>query len=139
LGVFHSSGQRLSPPAAIVTNTAELRAITTGSRSTKEIDAAISRLEPASLLRVGGAGYKYWLLLTGDADVYVYPRPGMKLWDVCPGDAMLRMLGGRSTDPSGQLLSYDPDSTLTLGAGVVATTAGCSVGLHSEILAKLRP
>ena len=134
-GLQHSVGVTIKPVPSL-TECEQLRVTTTGSRSTPVIDAALARLAPANVLRVGGAGYKYWLLLTGQADVYAYPRPGMKLWDVCAGDALLKCLGGSSTGADGQLFNYS-EETLTLTSGIIATCAGVTTDLRREVLARI--
>ena len=135
-GINFSAGVNISEPEEI-SRCNQLRVTTTGSRSTPVIDAALDRLAPSQVLRVGGAGYKYWLLLTNQVDVYAYPRPGLKLWDVCAGDALLRLVGGTSTTPDGEVFVYsDKETAAILTSGIVASTA-CVEELRRDILEKI--
>jgi len=59
------------------------------------------------MIRVGGAGNKGVLLVTGEANVYSYPREGTKRWDICAVHAILEALGGSLTDMYGRPIRYN--------------------------------
>eukprot|EP00466_Bigelowiella_natans_P006449 jgi/Bigna1/135157/aug1.28_g9865 len=67
------------------------------------------QVKPSSIVNAGGAGYKILKLLDGTADAYVFPRPGMYLWDTCAGEALLRAMGGDLTDRFGNHIRYSPE------------------------------
>lgn len=85
-------------------------------------------VEPA-----GGSGYKTLRVLNGTAAAYIH-KTGIKKWDVCAGDAIMRAAGGRMSTLQGSDLNYLPDSP-------VSNSNGLLVALNNPFafLAKLRP
>lgn len=63
---------------------------TTRTHRSKKIDNILETLEPAKIIRAGGAGYKALLVLEGKADVYFFPSAGCKRWDTASADAILK-------------------------------------------------
>lgn len=63
-------------------------------------------LEPASPLKLGGAGYKVLSLIEGRADAYLMPRNAIGYWDICAAQALIEGMGGVCTDLRGDRLSY---------------------------------
>ena len=55
----------------------------------------------------GSVGLKVGLLATGVCDLYIHPSPGLKEWDTCAPDAILRAAGGSISDAWGQPLRYN--------------------------------
>eukprot|EP00490_Sorites_sp_Unknown_P010572 CAMPEP_0114672920 /NCGR_PEP_ID=MMETSP0191-20121206/43761_1 /TAXON_ID=126664 /ORGANISM="Sorites sp." /LENGTH=255 /DNA_ID=CAMNT_0001936487 /DNA_START=469 /DNA_END=1232 /DNA_ORIENTATION=+ len=62
-------------------------------------------LGPHESLPAGGAGYKSYLVLTGQADAYIHVT-AIKVWDLCAGHALIKAAGGDITDKSGNELLY---------------------------------
>lgn len=91
-------------------------------------------IPPERNLRLGSVGVKVGVITRGDADLYVHPRSGTKLWDTCAPWALLRAVGGALTDLWGHPLTYDP-RRLGHDNGLVASHGAH----HSEILAAIRP
>lgn len=60
-----------------------LTVTTTRSHSNELVQSALQALQPAQVLRVGGAGYKVLQLLEGKAHAYVFASGGCKKWDTC--------------------------------------------------------
>ena len=58
------------------------------------IEEAIKRLQPAEVVRAGGAGGKVALMLDGRVDAWIFPVKGTKRWDTCAGEALLNAHGG---------------------------------------------
>jgi 3'(2'), 5'-bisphosphate nucleotidase len=77
-------------------------------------------------------GMKVARLLTGEADLYIHLGPGIKLWDACAPDAILRAAGGRMTTPAGQPIDYAAESVHVPG-GLLATAGP----LHDEIAGRI--
>lgn len=94
----------------------------------------VLRIAPERNLRIGSVGVKINTIARGDAELYVHPRAGTKLWDTCAPYAVLRAAGGAMTDLLGRPLEYDP-RRLGHEAGLVASHGPH----HPEILAALRP
>ena len=89
-----------------------LKLVTSRKRPGQVADRVYQLLEPCEVEKQGGAGFKIWLVVIGESDSYVYPRPGTKKWDVLAGDAIMAALGGVITDACGRQLVYtsDPDN-----------------------------
>ena len=93
--------------AASANATAALRVLLSRSHAGKGTGAALRAALPpdATLTPAGGAGYKFIQLLEGAADAYVHPG-GIRKWDVCAGEALLRAAGGAVTQWGGEALDY---------------------------------
>jgi 3'(2'), 5'-bisphosphate nucleotidase len=94
--------------------------VTTTLRRSHRIIERLFELCPCEIIKEGGAGYKFWLTITGKVDSYVYPRPGTKKWDVLAGDAILSALGGVTTDACGRTIRYD-EATYGNDWGLIAS------------------
>lgn len=46
------------------------------------------------MVRLGGAGNKVNRIAFNEADCYLQPRKGLKFWDLCAPEAVLRAMGG---------------------------------------------
>ena len=64
-------------------------ALATMNRFTKELENLLLDLDPVKIVRKGGAGNKISTLLVEEADIYVMPK-GLKFWDVCAPEALLK-------------------------------------------------
>jgi 3'-phosphoadenosine 5'-phosphosulfate (PAPS) 3'-phosphatase len=115
---------------------AELRLVSSlshASPKTLEVMEALG-IPPERNLRLGSVGVKVGAIARGEADLYVHPRSGTKLWDTCAPWAVLRAVGGAVTDLWGRPLVYDP-RRLGHDSGLVASHGPH----HAEILAAIRP
>jgi 3'-phosphoadenosine 5'-phosphosulfate (PAPS) 3'-phosphatase len=85
---------------------------TTLKRNCRVTARIFELLAPCDILKEGGAGWKFWLVASGQVDCYQYARPGTKKWDVLAGDAIVSTLGGAVTDACGRKFIYakDPES-----------------------------
>jgi len=80
----------------------------------------------------GGAGFKTWEVVKGVQDAYVHTTL-IKKWDICAGDALLRALGGKMTDLTGQELDYSSAEVAKNEGGLLATMYN-----HDKFLEKLK-
>ena len=123
---LHASGRSL----------AELRLVSSlshASPKTLEVMQVLG-IPPERNFRLGSVGVKVGTIARGEADLYVHPRSGTKLWDTCAPWALLRAVGGVITDLWGQPLIYDP-RRLGHDNGLVASHGAH----HGDILAAIRP
>jgi len=79
----------------------------TKSHYSETVKKIIEALKPDSIRRIGGAGNKILELITGGGDCYVFPSYGMKPWDTCAGEALLREIGGNIKNCAGEQISYE--------------------------------
>lgn len=80
---------------------------TTRSHFSTALKGLLEAKQPQAIIRCGGAGSKGLLVLTGDADAYLYPQGGTKRWDTAALDAILHAAGGEFTDQYGDPIVYD--------------------------------
>ena len=75
----------------------------------------ISTLNPQSVEEVAGAGNKFLHLATGKSDLYLNFVKGLKMWDTCAGDALIKSRFGVFTNAMSEHIVYDDSQTdLTL-------------------------
>lgn len=79
----------------------------TKSHSDPLLEAALKKLNPDGIIRVGGAGNKVLHIIDGLAHAYIVPSRGLKRWDSCACEAVLEAMGGLITDIRGNHYSYD--------------------------------
>lgn len=77
--------------------------------------------------RPRGSSLKICKIAEGKADVYVRFRPTWE-WDTAAADAILRMAGGKFTEPDGNTLTYNTES-LKNDRGLLVTNGP----LHEEV------
>jgi len=63
-----------------------------------QMNEVMETLQPRHVHRVAGAGNKFVHLATGKSDLYINFVPGLKLWDTCAGDALIKSRFGVFTD-----------------------------------------
>lgn len=67
-------------------------------------------------------------------DAFVYLAPRAKTWDTCAPEAIVRLAGGRFSDPLGRPLRYSPDQDAH-ALGFIASNGVA----HDALLARLAP
>lgn len=97
----YSSSLRIRGPTA-----RPLRLIRSRSHPDPALIELESRLAPVRVVVSGSVGVKCATVATGDADLYVHPVAGLKEWDTCAPEAVLRGAGGRVTDCATAALRY---------------------------------
>ena len=90
------------------------------------------RLGVGELIRCGSAGLKVARVAQGDAELYVHEGRGMKHWDSCAPEAILRAAGGRLTDLEGSRIDY-AERDLSLSNGLVASNGVLHPGALSAV------
>lgn len=93
-----------------VADAAQMRLVASRSHRDPLVDAVCSELGITQDRPSGSVGLKVGLLATGQCDLYIHPSPGLKEWDTCAPDAILRAAGGAISDAWGRPLRYNkPD------------------------------
>jgi 3'(2'), 5'-bisphosphate nucleotidase len=82
----------------------------------------------------GSVGLKCGLIARQDADLYLHPSPGLKEWDTCAPEAILRGAGGQVSDCWGRELCYN-QADVHRHFGLVASNARA----HARIVSLLIP
>ena len=126
--IADSSGQVPVSPSNI-------RMATTLSHSSPKMENVIKKLNPESVIRVGGAGNKVLMVIEGKADVYIYATAGTKKWDTCAGEALLKARRGCLSDCRGVSIPYDPEGDVANVHGVVASSC---TAVHDLVLSVLK-
>lgn len=113
-----------------------LRLVSSKSHASAKIVDVMRALAipPERNVRVGSTGVKMSYIARGDAELYVHPRRGTKLWDTCAPEAVIRAAGGEVSDVRGVRLVYDP-THLSNDFGVLASHGPH----HAAIVAAIRP
>lgn len=111
LGAFDLKTGRLPTPQPSADKN---RIVTTRSHIDPLIKRDIESIPNSALIHAGGAGYKFITVLEGTSDCYFYPKDGLKRWDTCGPEALLRSMGGKMTDIFGNEYSYNHDSDADL-------------------------
>lgn len=86
---------------------ATMRLVASRSHRHPLVDDVCRRLGIQQERPSGSVGLKIGLLATGECDLYIHPAPGLKEWDTCAPEAILRAAGGVVTDSWGQPLQYN--------------------------------
>lgn len=87
------------------------------SPTSEQVAAALGITER---IPCGSVGVKVARVATGAAEVYVHGGLGIKKWDLCAPDAVLRAAGGGFTDLHGALHDY-ASAGLPVKVGLIAT------------------
>lgn len=129
-------GEAARPLRVTATPLEALRLVSSKSHASPRITVVMERLAipPARNLRIGSTGVKMAAIAWGDADLYVHPKAGTKLWDTCAPDAVLRAAGGHAGDLRGDPLVY-AGAGLANEAGLLACAAANRVALVDRLAA----
>lgn len=110
----------------------QARVLSSKSRRTPLIAAAIKALRPQQVLSVGSAGLKGAAVADGEADIYLAPEFAGSRWDSCAPEAIIRSLGGLFTDARGDAINYRAAGVENSSGAVAASPA-----LHAEVIRRL--
>ena len=90
------------------------------SHFSKEMQKIIETIDPVEIKRIGGAGNKCNNLARGNVDSYLHPSPGLKYWDLCAPEALIKAMGGVATDSFLKRLQYPKDGDKQIRGLVLA-------------------
>ncbi len=116
-----------------VAEVADMRLVVSRSHRSEKITRAMEVLGITREVRSGSVGVKIARMVSGEADLYIHLGPGIKLWDGCAPEAILRAAGGCFTDPVGKAIDYNSES-ISCDGGILAS----SLRDHSAIADALR-
>jgi 3'(2'), 5'-bisphosphate nucleotidase len=83
-----------------------LRLAVSRSHRNSKVDKLIQLLEIAEEIPSGSVGRKMAMVINGNADMYVHPARGTKLWDTCACDVIASEAGGILLSGTGDKISY---------------------------------
>lgn len=66
----------------------------------------IETISPVEIKRIGGAGNKCCSVADGTVDTYMHPVFGLKYWDLCASESLVKAMGGCATNVLEQRLTY---------------------------------
>ncbi|MEZ4767046.1 MAG: 3'(2'),5'-bisphosphate nucleotidase CysQ [Caldilineales bacterium] len=113
-----------------VSATPDMRLVASRSHRDPLVSAVCAELGITQDRPSGSVGLKVGLLATSDCDLYIHPSPGLKEWDTCAPEAILRAAGGAISDSWGAPLQYNK-ADVRQRQGLVASNGR----RHTEIVA----
>lgn len=124
-----NGGEAAPLAVSTVSATAEMRLVASRSHRDPLVSTICQELGITRDRPSGSVGLKVGLLATAVCDLYIHPSPGLKEWDTCAPEAILRAAGGAISDSWGRPLLYNkPD--VRQRQGLVASNGR----LHAEIV-----
>lgn len=90
-------------------------------------------IDPVDIRRIGGAGNKACNVALGSVDAYVHPSMGLKYWDLCAPDTLIKAMGGKATNAKQQRLVYPIDGNQQISGLILARTPN----MHDMIIRRL--
>jgi len=107
-------------PVAGKPDASAARLVVSRSHRSPLVEKLSSSLGISQITPCGSVGVKVSRVITGRADLYVHNGDGIKRWDTCGPEAILRAAGGRFTDLRGAPIVYAGDDLVVRG-GLVAS------------------
>lgn len=80
----------------------------------------IEKVSPVDIVRLGGAGNKCLAIAVAQTDSYMHPNPGLKYWDLCANESLIKGMGGFSTNLYGERLTYPLDGNRNIRGLILA-------------------
>jgi REG-2-like HAD superfamily hydrolase len=104
-------------------------------------EAVIAAMSLRVGFKVSASGYHYLMLLEGEAQGAMLLREGAKKWDTCAGEALLRAIGGCTTDAVGRKYDYahNLNGVLNLSGSASSVDANFHRAFTREIRRTLSP
>jgi 3'(2'), 5'-bisphosphate nucleotidase len=88
------------------TDLKHLRIAVSRSHRDPKVDKFIELLDVQDEISSGSVGRKVAMVISGDADIYVHPARGTKLWDTCACEVIVSEAGGVLLSCTGEPISY---------------------------------
>lgn len=89
------------------------------SHFNQQMKEIIDKISPVDIRRLGGAGNKCSNLALGRVDTYMHPSYGLKYWDLCAPEILIKAMGGYATNLKEQKLTYFPQDNRQLSGLIV--------------------
>ena len=83
-----------------------LRLAISRSHRDAKVDEFINLLDVQEEISSGSVGRKMALVISGEADIYVHPAKGTKLWDTCACEVIANEAGGVLLSGTGEKIGY---------------------------------
>ena len=83
--------------------------------------------------RIGGAGNKCANVAVGTVDTYMHPSQGLKYWDLCASEILIKAMGGYATNLKEERLTYHLGTNVNLAGLIISRTPSH----HSLIVRRL--
>ena len=93
----------------------------------------IETIDPVEIKRIGGAGNKCCAVSFGIADCYIHPSPGLKYWDLCASETLIKAMGGYATNIKEERLTYNIEGNKQIAGLILAKNPN----YHSIIVRRL--
>lgn len=110
LGAFKGLLSQGNKPAKVTMSDAadpkHLRIAVSRSHRDPKVDELIQLLAIKDEISSGSVGRKVAMVIGGEADMYVHPARGTKLWDTCACDVIASEAGGVLLSGTGEPISY---------------------------------
>jgi 3'(2'), 5'-bisphosphate nucleotidase len=125
VGAFEiaADGSRRNIHPSSVEAVANAHAVVSRSRGTTEALALLTKLGARRIDKLGSAGLKAAAIACGEADLWLQPTAGGKLWDTCGPEAVAVSAGAFFGRPDGQPIDYAKGPLELDGILVTATHA----------------
>jgi 3'(2'), 5'-bisphosphate nucleotidase len=115
-----------------VSDSKEVHALVSSSRSSEEMEAMLKRINPRSLRYMGGS-LKTVEVAKGNATLFLCPKSSsMSTWDICAPSIILKEANGKITNLRGEEFRFKGNKNYD---GVVATNGY----IHDKILERISP
>jgi 3'(2'), 5'-bisphosphate nucleotidase len=118
-----ADGSRRVIHASSVDTLPKAHALVSRSRATTETFALLNKLGIERIDKLGSAGLKAAAIACGEADVWLQPTAGGKLWDACGPEAIVVSAGGFFGTAHGERIDYAKGPLELDGILVAATRA----------------
>jgi len=111
--------------------------LTCSRKDCATVTQLIEVLKPDRVQKEGGAGYKIFLVISGQVDLFAN-ETGTKKWDTCAPEALLLASGGHFTDLTGENYPYFVDSPHPNTKGILASGPKFSKQQHQAMIEKIQ-
>jgi 3'(2'), 5'-bisphosphate nucleotidase len=104
--VYYQTGAAARVDFPNITDPEQLRLAVSRSHRDSKVDKLIQLLAITEEIPSGSVGRKMAMVINGNADIYVHPARGTKLWDTCACDVIASEAGGILLSGTGDKISY---------------------------------